>query len=58
MDDPQGPSQGFDRVFRGGAWLFPALLCRAAYRDKHEPWYRGQTIGFRVAATLTEESNR
>jgi formylglycine-generating enzyme required for sulfatase activity len=58
VDDPQGPSQGFDRVFRGGAWFFPALLCHAAYRDKHEPWYRGRNIGFRVAAVLGEESNR
>lgn len=39
----------FGRVFRGGGWLFNAVLCRSAYRDWLDPSYRYEGRGFRVA---------
>jgi formylglycine-generating enzyme required for sulfatase activity len=50
--DPQGPSAGGARVLRGGAWLFGAGYCRAAYRDWHVPSDRREHCGFRVALRL------
>ena len=32
-DDPKGPLSGSDRVFRGGGWYTPAVICRSAYRS-------------------------
>ena len=46
--DPQGPEKGSFRVFRGGSWLYPALLCRSAYRLWNGPDYRVFNLGFRL----------
>lgn len=49
--DPQGPTTGSDRVFRGGFWAGPmgdAGQCRSAWREGHNPYSTGYTIGFRV----------
>lgn len=51
--DPQGPSSGKERVSRGGAWSTQPKFCRSAFRDWHEPSYRSDCVGFRVAATGT-----
>jgi len=49
ITDPQGPTSGSLRVFRGGAWKFDASLCRSAYRDKYKPWIIDvDYIGFRL----------
>jgi uncharacterized protein (TIGR02996 family) len=49
--DPQGPSQSpaGQRCIRGGAWNFPALNCRTAYRLYLNPATRTHDVGFRVA---------
>lgn len=51
VTDPTGPAKGDSRVYRGGAWFHSADLCRAAYRYKMEPAYRGSLLGFRLALT-------
>ena len=48
VTDPTGPAKGDSRVYRGGAWFHSADLCRAAYRYKMEPAYRGSLLGFRI----------
>ena len=48
--DPLGPSEGSDRVLRGGSWRSNALECRLANRDRDLPGNRNCFLGFRVAA--------
>jgi uncharacterized protein (TIGR02996 family) len=50
--DPPGPERGSARVLRGGAWLSPGHLCRAADRLRYEPDHQGRNAGFRVACSL------
>lgn len=51
---PTGPSNGEIRVVRGGSWLNPAPIVRAAHRFYFPPDYRGQDlgVGFRPARTM------
>jgi len=51
-DDPQGPSEGLDRVHRGGCWLHPPALCRSASRSICGLDHRTTDCGFRVARTI------
>jgi formylglycine-generating enzyme required for sulfatase activity len=52
--DPQGPSEGSRRVFRGGGWPSVGWGCRAAYRNSNAPAERDYHLGFRVAAVPSE----
>jgi len=47
--DPQGPSGGSDRVYRGGSWISTAKYCRSAFRLRHVASGRGYILGFRLA---------
>ena len=47
-ENPQGPSTGSFRVYRGGSWSFPAQSCRVAFRDSYTPGIRGDFLGFRL----------
>jgi formylglycine-generating enzyme required for sulfatase activity len=47
-DDPQGPSQGSQRVIRGGGWRSYPVQARAAYRSGIDAAYRDNQLGFRV----------
>ncbi len=49
--DPEGPSSGSYRVFRGGSWNCYARGCRSASRSRYIPAYRGSDIGFRLTRT-------
>ena len=49
QDDPQGPTEGELRVYRGGSWHANPLECRAAYRGRNLPDYASDCRGFRVA---------
>ena len=49
VTNPVGPEIGSLRVLRGGAWGNSGRLARSAYRYGHEPDYRLQSIGFRLA---------
>jgi uncharacterized repeat protein (TIGR02543 family) len=50
--DPQRVASGTDRVYRGGAWMYPASLARAAFRANYGPGNTGSTVGFRLARTV------
>ena len=50
-DDPQGPSSGEGRVFRGGAFRHHPYDLRSAFRYLERPVVRTDDIGFRVART-------
>jgi formylglycine-generating enzyme required for sulfatase activity len=50
--DPQGPSEGVDRVIRGGGWDRTALFSESAHRVSALPQYRYFSIGFRLARAL------
>jgi formylglycine-generating enzyme required for sulfatase activity len=47
--DPQGPTEGKGRVFRGGSWYVIGLDCRSAIRGGGPPAFRDYYLGFRVA---------
>lgn len=53
-EDPSGPSSGTNRIFRGGSWLHPALVCRSGFRSNQFPDGLGPDIGFRLAASLDD----
>jgi len=47
--NPQGPSSGSIRVFRGGSWDYFESFSRVAYRSDFYPGFRYFIIGFRLA---------
>jgi formylglycine-generating enzyme required for sulfatase activity len=46
--DPEGPSTGEYRVYRGGGWSDFARDLRAAYRNFNSPGYHYNYLGFRL----------
>ena len=40
------------RVDRGGSWVYPSWLLRAATRERNPADFRDVVVGFRVAKTL------
>jgi formylglycine-generating enzyme required for sulfatase activity len=49
VTDPEGPSSGGYRVFRGGSWYCNTLYCRSAFRYWSSPDLRSLILGFRLA---------
>ena len=47
--NPQGPSSGSLRVFRGGSWFLAPLHCRLSGRFYSTPDYRNSDLGLRLA---------
>jgi LSD1 subclass zinc finger protein len=47
--DPPGPREGSDRVFRGGSWYDNGQFCRSAHRNGCVPTSRSIYLGFRAA---------
>jgi len=50
--NPQGPSLGTDRTYRGGCWRFAAHQARSAYRFGNHPNLKTFFLGFRVVRNL------
>jgi formylglycine-generating enzyme required for sulfatase activity len=48
--NPQGPTSGEEKVFRGGSWGYLPQFTRTTDRGCNHPWYAGPNIGFRCAA--------
>jgi formylglycine-generating enzyme required for sulfatase activity len=49
--DPQGPDAGVYRVSRGGGWSSYARVVRGAERNRYQPGYRDETLGFRCSSS-------
>jgi formylglycine-generating enzyme required for sulfatase activity len=49
VTDPLGPSSGGHRVLRGGCWYYDERSCRVAVRIIGIPFFRSDTLGFRLA---------
>lgn len=52
--DPTGPSEGTERVVRGGSWASTARACRSAARFKLPPDESAYSVGFRVVLMSPE----
>lgn len=52
VDDPTGATSGLRRVYRGGAWTFNPVACRAACRRGDAPASRYAHLGFRVSGAI------
>ena len=50
VTDPDGPSSGSYRVFRGGSWIHRASYCRSADRFFDNPGVHDDRLGFRLVA--------
>jgi len=51
VTDPKGPTNGKDRVFRGGSFYSYVSDARSSNRSSSAPAYRGKVAGFRLART-------
>ena len=51
-NNPQGPSSGSYRVYRGGGWSFGPFYVRAASRSGSTPGLRDGLRGFRLVAPV------
>jgi len=51
VTDPNGPSSGSSRVYRGGSWINNARNCRSANRCFNSQGYRYGNLGFRLSRT-------
>jgi formylglycine-generating enzyme required for sulfatase activity len=49
QNNPHGPSFGHARINRGGDWFFDASRCRVSKRGCDSPYFRGDSLGFRLA---------
>jgi len=49
--NPQGPPQGIYRVMRGGAWYNYGNYAQVVTRQYHDPGFKQNSVGFRVART-------
>jgi len=58
VSDPTGATAGSDRVSRGGGWYGGARDCRSAIRGGSAPGYRLVNLGFRVAFSPVDASDR
>ena len=48
--NPMGANSGTDRVLRGGGWNNDMEYCRVSSRDRGNPSYRSNHVGFRVVS--------
>ena len=47
--DPAGPAEGAYRVYRGGSWFSPPMICLTFNRLSNNPQLRSNLVGFRLA---------
>jgi formylglycine-generating enzyme required for sulfatase activity len=57
VTNPAGPTEGQNRVYRGGGWAHGGKDCRAAGRFRNGRGVRYVNIGFRLARTVPSGGN-
>lgn len=50
--NPKGLASGYKNVVRGGSWLYPSYNMRCSSRNGLEPYYRGESGGFRCVLSV------
>ena len=50
--NPQGPSSGTGRIYRGGSWNSSAWNCRVSYRNRNAETYRSSYLGIRLVMSI------
>ena len=48
VENPQGSSEGKERVLRGGSFIYGPRHCRCAFRGRNSPDFQNFYVGFRV----------
>src|SRR5262249_20900659 len=56
--NPAGPTQGTERVLRGGAWISISSRVRSALCYRGLPNVRSKDVGFRIVGTGVEASEQ
>jgi formylglycine-generating enzyme required for sulfatase activity len=51
VNNPTGPINGTNRVYRGGSWFYDRKGIRVSYRDFYLPGFRSSQLGFRPVCT-------
>lgn len=54
VNNPQGPSSGTERVFRGGSWLTGNVPCRVTARARNTPDWHNFNVGLRLVLAKDE----
>ncbi|AEE49120.1 formylglycine-generating enzyme family protein [Haliscomenobacter hydrossis] len=54
VENPTGRTQGSDRVVRGGDWYSSPGYCRVSYRDRYDPRYGYDSVGFRLVVCVLQ----
>ena len=57
-DNPRGPAEGQEKVFRGGSWNEDPEVARSAGRNAAAPSHRSYLVGFRCAKTVGSDEQR
>ncbi len=59
VENPSGPSVSTgQRVLRGGAWFTPLQLLRVTYRYWNVPYFKANSVGFRLARNAPPPASR
>lgn len=58
LTNPQGPTSGSGRVYRGGGWCFDARRCRSSFRSSFGPDDRDCVLGFRLSFSENQEEEQ
>ncbi len=58
VTNPTGPETGNARVVRGGSWNGSAHFGRSGCRYRHDPDYRGSSLGFRLVLAKSNQRAR
>ena len=48
VENPQGPTEGREKILRGGSFIYGPRHCRCAFRGRNSPEFRNFYVGFRV----------
>lgn len=56
--NPEGASEGTERVVRGGYFEGPDRFCRVSCRNKSEPTYSSSIIGLRLVTDYTDNAEK